>query len=203
MTSSCFRLGAALSTLTLVMQFGCTRHPDASGRQGTSVTDTTRRAPVALTPKPVQDSSRLYDATAQAYASYNLPAWVGRPWYDKGFNDRFAYRAEVNPFFQVGHFDGDTLLDIAIAVRDRGNGMAGVVMLHHGDGLATVLGAGTPIGTGGPDFGWHGVWRVEARDPATRGLRGGWNTLSIEMPESGGIVVWWDGEQYQAEGTGD
>jgi hypothetical protein len=158
-------------------------------------------APAASSSRPPSQSD--LDPTIQAYAGYSLPEWIGGVWHTQHLAERFTYNLRVNPFFQVGHFDGDTLLDIAIAVRSRDNGMAGIVIVHHGDNLITVLGAGTPIATSGPDFEWMGVWAVKTRDPAVRRPNSGWNWLSLQAPESASIGVWWDGERYQAEASGD
>jgi hypothetical protein len=65
---------------------------------------------------------------------------------------------------------------------------------------AHLLGAGTEIGNGGDDFGWLGVWRVEAPPrfkndgvPIPRYLG---EVLYVEKPESASGWIGWNGRAY-------
>jgi hypothetical protein len=189
----------AVSMLALACGKASAPRSEAPATPESSVVST-QAVPQRSETRPTQQEQ---SATAQAYASYNLPEWVGGVWGAKGLADDFEYNLALNPFFQVGHFDGDTLLDIAVSVVNRANGKIGVVLIHRADSLTTIVGAGKAVPAGGDDFAWLGVWKVRARDPARRLPGSGIDWLALESPESAGVSLWWNGQAYETDSFGD
>jgi hypothetical protein len=69
----------------------------------------------------------------------------------------------LNPYYQRGLLDGDTIPDVAVQIFERATGKRGIAIIHGVDSAVHILGAGTPFGTGGDDFKFLWVWRVEPR----------------------------------------
>jgi len=136
------------------------------------------------------------------YGEWNIPRWVLGT-LDRQFRAQFEWYDRVNPFFQRGDFDGDGQTDIALLIRQRATGKIGIAIVHRGRGTIHILGAGTPLGNGGDDFSWLGVWRVEdgrvlREIPAFRG-----EIIYVEKPEAAGGLIYWDGTHYQWVQRGD
>ncbi|MGE5230171.1 MAG: hypothetical protein ACM3NS_00420 [Deltaproteobacteria bacterium] len=103
----------------------------------------------------------------------------------------------MNPFFQRGDFDGDGRPDLAFLVRQKATGKIGIAFVHRATLSVHVVGAGAALGSGGDDFRWLSVWRVEEgavllEVPDFRG-----EVLYLQTPEAAGALIYWDGTKYE------
>jgi hypothetical protein len=125
----------------------------------------------------------------------SLPRWADDVISTPVFKDSYALLLRLNPFFQVGDFDRDGSLDVAVCVLERTTGKEGVALIRHERRGVTVIGAGQSFGNGGDDFQWMGIWRVE---PAQHG-----DVLYVEKPESAGGTISWNGSGFDWTQAGD
>ncbi len=155
----------------------------------------------ALTQLPSFLPGQARDPLA-AYRTSNLPRWALEV-LGAQFQAQYQWYDRVNPFFQRGDFDGDGQSDIAILVRHKATGKVGIAFVHRATRAVHVVGAGTPLGNGGDDFTWLGVWHVEDAGALKEvpGFRG--EVLYVEKPESAGGLIYWDGARYQWVQRGD
>ncbi len=167
-----------------------------AGRPVSGVTDTASHPALAAS-SPVLSSDTLKPCPPNEYTSWNLPRQAAGLLRAGGYLDRYELFTDLNPYFLTGWFDGDSVLDVAVQIRERVGDRRGVAMIHQGTGTVEILGAGVAVGNGGPDWSWLWVWRVETpRDEAMAGRRGR-DVLLVEKPESASGYLWWDGAQYQ------
>jgi hypothetical protein len=144
-----------------------------------------------------------HKADSLVYVRWSLPK-IARSALGAAENrERYDLFLDLNPYYQRGRFDGDSISDVAVQIIEKASGKRGIMIIHGGDSSVRVLGAGTAFGNGGDDFSWLWVWRVESHE-----LRRDVNPLGIEMlyvekPESAGGVIWWDGSQYVWTQHGD
>lgn len=133
----------------------------------------------------------------------NVPVWV-REMFAEGEHDKnleFSYH--LNPCYLRGDFNGDGESDIAIMVRSISDGKIGIVVCHYGLQDVHVLGAGSEFGRGGMDFSWSNIWSVYRKGEVPRGVEQETSptllgdALELEQSESGGALIYWDGEQYR------
>jgi hypothetical protein len=139
--------------------------------------------------------ARAQDPGSEWLARMSLPGWVNSVIAPLIQEKRYELGLTLNPFFQVGDFDGDQRLDAAVFVRNRESGKYGVLMLRRSDPQPRPLGAGSPFGNGGDDFNWLNIWRVE---PTARG-----DQLYVEKSESASAAITWDGRGYRWTQLGD
>jgi hypothetical protein len=135
------------------------------------------------------------EASPEYLARRSLPRWVEDvlgPMLQVG---RYHLELRLNPFFQLGDFDGDRQLDAAVFVRDGATGKQGILLLRRGTDAPAALGAGNRFGNGGDNFTWMDVWRV------TPGRRG--DQLYVEKSESASGAISWDGQAYRWTQLGD
>ena len=122
----------------------------------------------------------------------SLPRWV-----DSALASLEPYELELrlNPFVQLGDFDGDRRTDAAVFVRERTSGKQGILLLRRGSPQPVVLGAGHTAGRVGDDFRWLDIWRVEATE--------GRDQLAVEKSETAIGAVTWDGRGFSITLVGD
>jgi hypothetical protein len=128
------------------------------------------------------------EAPPEWLARMSLPRWVDSvlgPLLQQG---RYSLALRLNPFFQIGDFDGDHRADAAVFVRDSSSGKYGILMLRRANPRPHPLGAGHPLGNGGDDFRWLDIWRVEPS--------GGRDQLFVEKSESASGAITWTGRRY-------
>lgn len=192
------RIGRSLIAL-MVLAAGpsCSDGRDLpAGRPVSAVTDTAPQ-PAHVASPPVLSSDTLKPCPPNEYTSWNLPRQAAGLLHAGGYLDRYELFTDLNPYFLTGWFDADSVLDVAVQIRERDGGRRGVAMIHQGTGTVEILGAGVSVGNGGPDWSWLWVWRVETpRDEAMAGRRGH-DVLLVEKPESASGYLWWDGTRYQ------
>ncbi len=126
----------------------------------------------------------------------NVPRWALEA-FDAQFRAQYAWYDRVNPFYQRGDFDGDGQADVALLIRHRATGKIGIAFVHRATRAVHIVGAGTPFGSGGDDFSWLGVWRVEDGRVLVELPRFRGEVLYVETPEAAGALIYWDGAKYQ------
>ena len=164
-----------------------------------------RPTPVLIAAASLPFVTGALSAQADPFAEYrawNVPRWATEA-LGTQFQAQYEWYDRVNPFYQRGDFDGDGQVDVALLIRQRATQKVGIVFVHRATGAVHIVGAGTPLGNGGDDFTWLGVWRVEdghelREVPHFRG-----EVLYVEKPESAGGLIYWDGRQYQWVQRGD
>jgi hypothetical protein len=137
-------------------------------------------------------------AAAQAHA---VPPDVQRAFGNTSLSKNYDLSFEMAPFCLRGDFNGDGKTDAAVLVKQRATGKLGIAIVYGATGKVAVLGAGTPIGNGGDDFGWMDSWQIRAK-PATRGkertqappLRG--DALLVGKSEAASALIYWNGTRY-------
>ncbi len=136
------------------------------------------------------------------YRGWNVPRWALEV-LGAQFQAQYDWYDRVNPFYQRGDFDGDGQTDVALLIRHKVTRKVGIAFVHRATGVVHIVGAGTPLGNGGDDFTWLGVWRVEGGRALREvpGFRG--EVLYVEKPESAGGLIYWDGSRYQWVQRGD
>jgi hypothetical protein len=137
-----------------------------------------------------------YKADSLAYVRWSLPALARSALGAAENRGRYDLFLDLNPYYQRGRFDEDTILDVAIQIVEKASGKRGIMIVHGGDSKVHVLGAGTAFGNGNEDFSWLWVWRVEPRELHHDVKPSGVEILYVEKPESAGGLIWWDGSRY-------
>jgi hypothetical protein len=121
----------------------------------------------------------------------------------RGYAERYDLFLELNPYYQRGLFDGDSIPDVAVRIVEKSTGKLGLAIVHGGDSTVHILGAGNSFGNGGDDFRWAWVWRVEAAAARPDISPAGRELLYVEKPEAAGAMIWWDGTKYAWTQHGD
>ena len=144
------------------------------------------------------------EASPEWLARQRLPDWVQEAVVRPGFEQRYTFDLQMNPFVLQGDFDRDGRQDAAIWVRDRRSDQAGIAIVRRAGATLAVIGAGTDLlGTGAYDFSRMDIWRVvAAADYPKAGIRSG-DLLYVEKSESAGGLISWDGTQYRWTQFGD
>jgi hypothetical protein len=125
----------------------------------------------------------------------SLPRWVDSVVGPLLFSGRYTLGLRLNPFFQLGDFDGDRRADAAVFVREVASGKEGILLLRRVAPSPTVLGAGRSVGRVGDNFSWLDIWRVEAGEDIDR--------LVVEKSETASGAVSWDGRDFGLTLVGD
>jgi len=95
-----------------------------------------------------------------------------------------------------GDFDGDGKPDVALPVAHAKSKKRGILIMHAGRTVVTLIGAGVNFGNGGDDFEWANRWVVVKR-------KGKADALLVEREESGGGLVEFVGGKYRWRQRGD
>ena len=133
-------------------------------------------------------SATAQEAPPEWLARMALPRWVDSVVGPLVLQGTYSLALRLNPFFQIGDFDGDHRADAAVFVRDSSTGKQGILMLRRANPRPYPLGAGHMFGNGGDDFSWLDIWRVE---PGGRG-----DQLLVEKSESASGAITWNGRAY-------
>jgi hypothetical protein len=141
---------------------------------------------------------------------WNIPAFAQKRFKASSLSKNVEISYAINPFYQSGDFDGDGKLDVALLVKDKVSGKAGIAIIHSGARPAVLLGAGTPW-TGDPkyDFNWMDAWQVYPKGPVEQGvgegkppiLRG--DAILAEKTEAASGLIYWTGSSYRWYQQGD
>lgn len=138
---------------------------------------------------PLPSRGESQEAPPEWLARIALPRWVDSVVGPLVLKGEYALGLRLNPFFQVGDFDGDHRADAAVFVRHRASGKEGILLLRRTAPKPVALGAGQPFGNGGDDFTWLDIWRVESGE--------GEDQLIVEKSEAASGAITWDGRGYR------
>jgi hypothetical protein len=158
--------------------------------------------PAAATAKPAT-SAATPSSDSLDDVRWNLPRLASEALQRHGYYERYDVFLGLNPYYQRGYFDADTIADVAVQITEKSSGKRGIAVIHGADSTVHVLGAGIPFGNGGDDFEWLWIWRVESRDFRDDVTPVGRELLYVEKPESAGGVIWWNGREYVWTQHGD
>ena len=142
----------------------------------------------------------LHGASAVAQLSpgtfAGVPRWADTALRAAGLDQGFTFSSRMNPALEVGDFDRDGLLDIAVEIRDAGGQRGGIAIVHRIDRSVHIVGAGRPLGDGKDRLARRGAWTVTSRrhDRAHEGF----TPDRIYIEDSGRHSGWlvWDGKAY-------
>ena len=137
------------------------------------------------------------------YTQSNLPSWAYAILRDGGYLRRYRLFLNINPFYEAGLFDGDSLVDEAVQIIDGSSGKRGLAIVHRADSSVHILGAGTSFGNGGDDFSWLFQWFVEDASALAQPSMRGRQALYVGKGDSAGGMIWWDGRRYVWTQWGD
>jgi hypothetical protein len=107
-----------------------------------------------------------------------------------GLGSRFDLTSNVGPTVGWGDFDGDGLLDVAVAIVDQGGRRRGIAIVHRMDQSVHIVGAGQPVGDGTDDLARETTWSV------TR-LRSHRDGIRVVTPWHGSGWLVSDGRAYE------
>src|SRR5574341_928812 len=155
-----------------------------------------RDVPVVIDGAQADSMGAAASRDSLTYVRWNLPPVASKALSRQGHYDRYDLFLGINPYYQRGYFDGDSVADAAIWVIEKATGKRGIAIVHGGDSSVHLLGAGTPFGSRGDDFRSFWVWRVEARTICPDIAPAGHEVLYVEKPESSGGLIWWNGTAY-------
>jgi hypothetical protein len=141
----------------------------------------------------------------------NLPEEIYRFYDQPKIRSAYAIRADLNPFYLRGDFDGDQIQDCALSIVERTTGKKGILIYHTGTRAFYVVGAGKSLsgGKGGDDYDWMEAWKVYVKKDVEIGagekekiaLKGE-GILAIKLESSSGII-YWTGKEYKWYQQGD
>ncbi|GEM_PF-2217230 len=107
-----------------------------------------------------------------------------------------TFASWMKPERLSGDFDGDGKPDVALPVAHAKSKKRGILIMHAGRTVVTLIGAGVNFGNGGDDFEWANRWVVVKR-------KGKADALLVEREESGGGLVEFVGGKYRWRQRGD
>jgi hypothetical protein len=158
-----------------------------------------RLAVAARQDRQVDDQTR----DSLIYIRWNLPPLAHAVLRRASYAQRYDLYIGLNPYYQRGLFDHDSIPDLAVRIIEKSTGKIGILIIHARDSSAHILGAGIPFGNGGDDFRWASIWRVEPRSARPDIATVGGELLYVEKPESAGGMIWWNGTTYVWTQHGD
>jgi hypothetical protein len=124
-------------------------------------------------------------------------------------SEKLALRANLNPFFLQGDFNGDGRLDVAVLVAEKATGKHGIAVVH-GPGDVHVLGAGVEVDDRGDDYDWLDAWHTYPKGAVDQGmgeeddppaLLG--DALLVMKTEAASALIYWTGDGYAWYQQGD
>ncbi|PJJ48060.1 FG-GAP repeat protein [Hymenobacter chitinivorans] len=140
-----------------------------------------------------------------------LPQWARQHWQTAGLDKAYSRTTYVQPGFLVADFNGDGKQDVAVLVVKKQNHSRGIVILHQGTPQPYVLGTGSNLSKDmlQGDFEWATYWHLY-RKPTTfevtfdksgdiagdRTVRLRHPTIELGQEESGGGMIYWNGQKY-------
>ena len=135
---------------------------------------------------------------------YRLPEWVMLKFdHDTTINSKYKISEYLNPFYLEADFDGDSSMDIAIAIQERGKNYKGILILSRTKNKYFILGAGNKFGRKGGrvDFDWLNNWLIcrkktfEDTD-SHKVINLTHPTIFVEAMEKFSAIIYWDGKKY-------
>jgi hypothetical protein len=128
-------------------------------------------------------------AQSPSRVASGIPPWADSALVKAGVQGRYALTSGLNPDLRWGDFDGDGLLDVALAIVEPEGRRRGLVVIHRLDRSVHVVGAGQPLGNGKDELPALATWGVE-RLPSHRD--------ALRVDGSGDVHGWiiWNGRAY-------
>jgi hypothetical protein len=92
----------------------------------------------------------------------NLPDDIQELYKQEKIKGIYSIRADLNPFYIRGDFDGDKKQDYALSIIERKTGKKGILIYHSGTRTYYIVGAGKLFNDRHPgdDFSWMDAWKV-------------------------------------------
>ncbi|HEV8382487.1 MAG TPA: hypothetical protein VGQ29_12930 [Gemmatimonadales bacterium] len=138
-------------------------------------------------------------ASARAQLSSNtfggIPLWADSALRRAGLDQQFGLSSKLSPIYEVGDFDRDGLVDIAVEVKDSGGLRCGIAIVHRIDRSVHIVGAGRPLANG-HDWLACGDWGIQFTQHTER--YGASGPALLYISERGTLEAWlvWDGNSY-------
>jgi len=139
----------------------------------------------------------------QIEPQYRLPRWISQIYNnDNSLRSNYEISDYINPFYLEGDFNGDSLIDIAIAIKEKSTQKRGVLIVNRSNKEYFIIGAGKKFGSGGDDFEWLDIWTVYRErfieDPATfsKVVKLNHPAISVEASERFSAIIYWNGITY-------
>ena len=133
---------------------------------------------------------------------FRLPQWF-RLIYDKdeSFKSNYEISDYINPFYFEGDFNGDSLIDVAIAIKEKSTEKRGILIVNQSNKEYIIIGAGKTFGHT-DDFDWLDVWTVYRNkfieDPGTmkKVVELNHHAILVEAFEKFSAIIYWNGAKY-------
>lgn len=138
-----------------------------------------------------------------------LPDWFMSKHKDVIDENKYEISEYINPYYFEEDFNGDKIIDIAVAIVEKSTKKKGVFIYHNGIRKHYFIGAGQEIGNGGDDFKWMDIWKIYRNATIQPGVgetevvKLSGSAILVEKSESASAVIYWDGSQYVWHQQGD
>lgn len=140
----------------------------------------------------------LQNSENSSPALQNLPRSVLKAFQTQNLNQQYTISAHLNPFYVRGDFNNDGNPDLAMLVKEKKSQKIGIAIYFSGKGTFEVVGAGKVIGNGGDNLDWVDTWYVEPKTTARQV-----ESLFVGKSESGGGLIYWNGQKFVWKQQGD
>ena len=124
-------------------------------------------------------------------------------------SNKYALRANINPYFLQGDFNGDGKIDTAVLVKEKATGKDGIAVVH-GPGEVHLLGAGQDNGGRGDNYDWLDAWYTFPKGIVDQGIGAEdsppkliGDALMVIKTESASALIYWTGKDYKWYQQGD
>lgn len=137
----------------------------------------------------------------------NIPTWCRSVELKDNINVNVI--GTINPFYLEADYNGDSVKDIAIIVKEKSSKKRGILIIHGATYSTYLIGAGNKFGSGGDDYYWMDVWKLYKKSIAHKTIFSEsfdiigsepvkLNHIAIEIASSEGSsnLIVWDGNQY-------
>ena len=128
-----------------------------------------------------------------------LPKWTWVLLEKPQFKEKFTFDFRINPFYLQADFDKDGFLDMAILIKERKSGKAGLALLRQGESGIVIYGAGRSTGFGGKNWDWLSAWKTESVLPAGANISHAGAVLILFPKDKNKNSSWlyWNGQKWQ------
>ncbi|UKN03737.1 hypothetical protein K6119_09560 [Paracrocinitomix mangrovi] len=147
------------------------------------------------------------------YVNDRLPDWFVKTGIlkDLKIKDHYHYDHRMNPLYLEADFNGDSILDLAIPIKDDNTEKEGIAIIHGETLEVFIVGAGYRLKEDfGDNLNWMDIWQInrlennlgtqidESGDISLEPTKLQLTTTSIYIAASeiGGGLIYWDGEKY-------
>lgn len=126
-----------------------------------------------------------------------LPVWADSALRAAGLGTQYRFTSNLNTAYELGDFDRDGLVDVAVEIVDTGGLRCGIAIVHRIDRSVHVVGAGQPVGNGRDRLACRGSWGV-ASEHGHRHHSFMTDLIYVTEPGAEARSGWlvWDGRSY-------